>query len=83
MRVLIAFDKFKDSMTAQEAGKIAENYLREQHPNWDFDTVALADGGEGLCEILTQAAGGSLEHVTVKGPLFHQNNSGTDGCDEG
>lgn len=68
MRVLLAFDKFKDSLTAPQACAAAAAALRERHPDWSLDECPLADGGEGFAPILTRAAGGvSLVHE-VTGP---------------
>lgn len=68
MRVLLAFDKFKDSLTAREAGELARQALRDRHGDWSFDVCPLADGGEGFGEILTAAAGGTARQFTVEGP---------------
>ena len=68
MHVLLAFDKFKDSLTAPAACAHAAAALRERHPDWTLDLCPLADGGEGFCEILTRAAGGTVETHTVTGP---------------
>ncbi len=68
MRVLLAFDKFKDALTAPEACAHAAAALRAAHPDWTLDLCPLADGGEGFCEILTRAAGGTTETHTVIGP---------------
>ena len=68
MRVLLAFDKFKDSLTAPAACDIAARALREAHPGWTLDLCPLADGGEGFCDILTRAAGGVVETHLVTGP---------------
>src|SRR4051812_29906006 len=68
MRVLIAFDKFKDSLTSPEACGIAARALAARHPDWQIDSCPLTDGGEGFCEILTRAAGGRLEQHNVTGP---------------
>ncbi|MDB6167502.1 MAG: Glycerate kinase [Verrucomicrobia bacterium] len=68
MRVLIVFDKFKDSMSAGTACLAAAESLRARHPDWELDVCPLADGGEGFVEILTAAAGGTLEAQTVSGP---------------
>ncbi|MBI5770457.1 MAG: glycerate kinase [Verrucomicrobia bacterium] len=68
MRVLLAFDKFKDSLTAPAACEIAAFALRRAHPDWTLDLCPLADGGEGFCEILTAAAGGELRKIPVTGP---------------
>lgn len=55
-------------MTAPHACDIAYRVLHERHPDWTFDTAPLADGGEGFCTILTAAAAGRLESVSVLGP---------------
>lgn len=69
MRVLVAFDKFKDSLSAQDACTFTSAALRENHRDWEFDLCPLADGGEGFCSILTQAAGGQLIGSSVADPL--------------
>ena len=68
MRVLVAFDKFKDALTADQACEVAVRALRGLHPDWQFDLCPLADGGEGFAGILTQAAHGRLTMVQVAGP---------------
>ncbi|MES2695143.1 MAG: glycerate kinase [Verrucomicrobiota bacterium] len=69
MRVLLAFDKFKDSLSAQEACNFAAAALREKHRDWQLDLCPLADGGEGFCSILTAAAGGQVIGSSVHDPL--------------
>ena len=68
MRVLVAFDKFRDSLTAAEACRIAIDTLRAAHPDWTFDSAPLTDGGDGFASILTAAAGGTLTEAHVAGP---------------
>ena len=68
MRVLVAFDKFKDSLTAQAACAAAERALTARHPDWSVDACPLADGGDGFVEIMTRAAGGKLQTFEVTGP---------------
>lgn len=68
MRVLLAFDKFKDSLTAQEACAAAAAGLQTRHADWQVDACPLSDGGEGFAEILTSAVRGSLRQVSVTGP---------------
>lgn len=68
MRVLVAFDKFKDSLTAPDACALTAAALRETHPDWQLDLCPLADGGEGFCPILTAAAGGRIVSSPVTGP---------------
>ncbi len=68
MRVLLAFDKFKDSLSAQQACDLAARALRGRHPDWSLDLCPLADGGEGFAEILTAATGGKMSRLPVTGP---------------
>ena len=69
MNILVAFDKFKDSMTAATACSAAESGVRKVFGDEAVVTHApLTDGGEGFCPILTTVADGYLEHHTVSGP---------------
>ncbi len=68
MRALLAFDKFKDALTAPQACALTAATLQDRHPDWKLDLCPLADGGEGFCEILTTAAQGTFETFTVTGP---------------
>lgn len=72
MRVVIAFDKFKNSMSAGEACKVAEDCLRELHQSPELSSFPLSDGGEGFAEILTAKMGGELRRAEVTGPLFEK-----------
>ena len=70
MKILAAFDKFKDSMTAQVACEAASAGVRRAlGDNASITQAPLTDGGEGFCNILTHAAKGYLESHTVCGPL--------------
>ncbi|HVW21164.1 MAG TPA: glycerate kinase [Opitutaceae bacterium] len=68
MRVLAAFDKFKDSLSARQACELAARALRSRRKDWEVDLCPLTDGGEGFAEILTRAAGGELAKLPVAGP---------------
>lgn len=70
MRVLLAFDKFKDSMSASEACAVAASMIRKVRPLWEVELCPVADGSDGFASILTQARSGSLVHHTVSGPNF-------------
>lgn len=69
MRVLLAFDKFKDAISAEEACTVAGASIRQRYPDLAIDLCPLTDGGEGFARILTQAAAGSLYEHEVTGPL--------------
>jgi glycerate kinase len=68
MRVLIAFDKFKDALTAPQACEAAAGVLRMKHPDWTLDLCPLTDGGEGFAELLAGDGRGTIEDITVGGP---------------
>jgi glycerate kinase len=68
MRVLIAFDKFKDALSAERACAVAAETLRAAHPDWEVDECPFTDGGDGFARILTAAAGGEIVDVNVLGP---------------
>jgi glycerate kinase len=68
MRVLIAFDKFKDSISASRACSAAAAAVVALHGGWSTDECPLSDGGEGFAGILTRAAGGTFKTVAATGP---------------
>lgn len=68
MRVLLAFDKLKDSLTAAEACAAAAEAIREALPKAQIDLCPLTDGGEGFASILARSAGGELRPIQVSGP---------------
>ncbi|HYP17747.1 MAG TPA: glycerate kinase, partial [Opitutus sp.] len=68
VRVLLAFDKFKDAIDAPSACDVAALALRSARPRWSVDACPLTDGGDGFCEILTRAAGGRFVSASVTGP---------------
>ena len=47
MRVLIAPQEFKGTLTALEATEAIAAGLREQVPSWEIDALPMADGGPG------------------------------------
>ncbi|MFQ3667484.1 MAG: glycerate kinase [Fimbriimonadaceae bacterium] len=69
MRILLAFDKFKGTMTAAEACRAAAEGLRRFDPNIETDFCPLSDGGEGFVDALAAATGGCEIQLEVSGPL--------------
>lgn len=68
MRVLVAFDKFKDSLSAPQACDIAAAAIGSARGGWVLDPCPLSDGGEGFAEILTRSAEGAMRRVEATGP---------------
>jgi glycerate 2-kinase len=67
MRVLVAPDKFKGSLSAAEAAEAIARGLRAAGA--DVDIAPVADGGEGTLDALVAAMGGSVMGVIARGPL--------------
>ena len=68
MKVAIAIDSFKGSLSSIEAGQAAAAGVRRVFPDADCRVRPLADGGEGTVDALVAGLGGELRHVTVTGP---------------
>ncbi len=66
---LIAFDKFKDALSAHQACQAAASALAAVQPDWNIATSPLADGGDGFCDTLTRLCDGSFRECLVTGPL--------------
>ncbi len=69
MKVVIAIDSFKGSLTSTEAGNSAEEGIKRVFPEAEVYVSPVADGGEGTVEALTSGLGGELRSVNVCGPL--------------
>lgn len=69
MKIVIAVDSFKGSLTSIEAGKAIEKGIRRVEPQAEILVRPLADGGEGTVEALVQGMQGNLRSVWVTGPL--------------
>ncbi len=68
MKVAIAIDSFKGSLSSIEAGRAAADGIRRVLPDAECAVRPLADGGEGTVEALAAGLGGELRKVEVTGP---------------
>lgn len=69
MKVVVAIDSLKGSLSSLEAGKAISEGIIKVYPDAQVDVRPLADGGEGTVEALALGMNGRLETVTVTGPL--------------
>lgn len=69
MKIVIAPDSFKGSLTARQAADAIERGVRRATPDVDIISIPMADGGEGTVRALVDATGGRLIPVRVTGPL--------------
>src|SRR5688572_15922914 len=75
MKVLIAVDKFKGSLTAKQACEAIRDGVLTKYPNAEIELVPMADGGEGTSELLAMHTSGRMVDVNVTGPLFEPMNT--------
>ena len=68
MKVAIAIDSFKGSLSSVAAGNAAAEGVRRVFPDAECAVRPLADGGEGTVDALVAGLGGELKAVTVTGP---------------
>lgn len=69
MKIVIAPDSYKESLSAQAVADEIEAGFREIFPDADYVKLPVADGGEGTVEAMVAATGGQVKQVTVTGPL--------------
>lgn len=69
MKIVIASDSFKGSLTSVEVAQAATRGIKAVYPDCDVVAVNVADGGEGTVEAIVDALGGEIVHTTVSDPL--------------
>jgi glycerate kinase len=69
MRVIVAPDSFKGSLSAGEAARAMGRGVMQAWPGAEIVLLPLADGGEGTLEALVTATGGKQITRRVTGPL--------------
>ncbi|WP_313773285.1 glycerate kinase [Enterobacter huaxiensis] len=69
MKIVIAPDSYKESLSALEVATAIENGFREIFPTAEYVKLPVADGGEGTVEAMVAATHGRIVPVSVTGPL--------------
>jgi glycerate 2-kinase len=69
MKVVVAPNAFKGSLTAPQAAAAMALGVRDVFPKADVVEVPVADGGDGTVEALVSALGGEYATTDVEGPL--------------
>ena len=69
MKIVIAIDSFKGSVSAVEAGERLERGIRKVVPQAEVVKIPISDGGEGLLIPFFHAVGGTMRKLEVKDPL--------------
>jgi glycerate kinase len=69
MRVVVAPDKFRGTLTAAQAARAVSTGWRGVRPEDEVVEVPMADGGEGTLDALVEGLGGERRTARVTGPL--------------
>lgn len=75
MKIVIAPDSWKESLSALEVATQIEAGFREIFPDADYVKLPVADGGEGTVEAMVAATDGRIVELDVTGPLGQPVNS--------
>ncbi len=69
MKIVIASDSFKGSLTSLQAGNAISEGIKKVFKDADISVCPIADGGEGTVEAIASLEESKLQKVTVCGPL--------------
>lgn len=69
MKIVIAPDSYKESLTAMGVANAIEYGFKQILPDAEYIKLPMADGGEGTVQSLVDATDGSIIHHSVTGPL--------------
>ncbi len=70
MKIVVAIDSFKGSLSSLQAGNAVKEAVLRLDPCADVTVKALADGGEGTVDALSSASNAETVEITVHGPLM-------------
>ncbi|ANU37403.1 glycerate kinase [Vibrio scophthalmi] len=74
MKIVIAPDSYKESLSAMDVAIAIEHGFKQVLPNAEYIKLPMADGGEGTVQSLVDATGGDIIEHAVTGPLGEQVN---------
>jgi glycerate kinase len=69
MKIVIAPDSFKESLSAMAVATCIEKGFLQIFPDSDVIKIPLADGGEGTVDVLVDALNGARQHQDAQGPI--------------
>lgn len=69
MKIVLAPDSFKNSLTAKQVAQSMEDGLKKALPKATYQQVPMADGGEGTVQSLVDAKNGQILTEEVVDPL--------------
>ena len=68
MKIIIAIDSFKGSLSSIEAEQAVQNGILQMHPDWGTTLIPIADGGEGMLSVMLNATQGQIHTIEAHNP---------------
>ncbi|WP_078392675.1 glycerate kinase family protein [Shouchella patagoniensis] len=72
MKIVLVPSGFKESLNAEQVAKSMKEGIFRALPNAEVVSIPLVDGGEGFVETMVKWTGGTLEALTVTGPVLQK-----------
>lgn len=69
MKIVVASDSFKGSLSSTEVAMAATRGIKAVYPDCEVVAVSVADGGEGIVDAIVEALHGEIIATTVSDPL--------------
>ena len=69
-KIILAIDSFKGCLTSEEVEQAAQKGILDVYPDCEVVSVPIADGGEGMLDIMVRATHGKYMEVEVHDPLM-------------
>ena len=72
MKIVLAFDSFKNCLSSPEICRIVAESMQQTAPELEICSLPLGDGGEGTARAVTEACSGVMQNLEVHDPLFRK-----------
>ena len=70
MKIVIAIDSFKGSLTSTEAGQAVAIGIQQQFPQYQIEILPIADGGEGMLTVMLNTVEGEIQGLIAHNPCM-------------
>jgi glycerate 2-kinase len=75
MKIIIAPNAFKDCLSSPEVANAIEAGIKKVLPSAKTEKIPVADGGDGLIDVLLEPLNGKIINTFVTGPRYKKTNS--------
>ena len=72
MKIVIAIDSFKGSLSSIEAGQAAIDSIQRLSPDCQTELIPIADGGEGMLSVMMSTTKGHIQSLEAHNPCMEK-----------